>query len=108
MLLYGTYSKKWAKKNTNKNNIFCWCQESHCQKEQDPDPGWIRIRFKMSRIRNIGIQKVIWIRNPWGLERYSILLHLGFRSLILVKPYQSLQYKNILILFRITTFAFRR
>jgi hypothetical protein len=88
------------KKLRNKKNIFVGILKATAKKSR------IRIRFKMSRIRNIGIQKVIWIRNPWGLERYSIFLHLGFRYLILVKPYQSIQYKNILILFRITTFAF--
>ncbi len=36
--------------------FFCWFFESHLQKEQDPDPlssdPRIRIRIKMSRIRN--------------------------------------------------------
>jgi hypothetical protein len=42
--------------------IFCWRLEGHRQKEQDPDPDpivkgtdpRIRIRTKMSRIRNTG------------------------------------------------------
>ncbi len=60
------YLKNVMSKKNRKQNIFCMCLECHRLKDQDPDPDpfvsgtdpRIRIRTKMSRIRNTAQRKL--------------------------------------------------